>query len=352
MPTFTDQHLMDVTRRIFVAAGARRDEAQAVAASLVNSNLVGHDSHGVIRIPQYLEAVESGRTRIGAPVEVLEQTPASASLDGHWGFGQPAAYRAAEIGLAKARQCGVAAVTVRRANHMGRMGEYVEALARQGAIGLLFCNIHGAGSCTVPWGGREPRLGTNPVSAGIPRPPDGALVLDMATSAVAEGKVRVQRNRGEPTPPGWILDSDGAPTTDPAEFYHPDHRGSLLPFGGRAGHKAYGLGVVVDLLAGALSGAGTTNGQGRRFGNAIFLLVVDVAQFVPLEEFGAAIDEFEAFVKSSAPAPGYDEILMPGDPEARWAGMRASTGICVDDETWAQIAACAERVGAHLPAAG
>jgi len=201
----------------------------------------------------------------------------------------------------------------------------------------------------VPWGGLEPRLGTNPVAAGLPRPPEGALVLDMTTSAVAEGKVRVLRNRGEQTPEGWILDGRGQPTTDPAAFYDPDHRGSLLPFGGRAGHKGYGLNVVVDLLAGALSGAGTTGGRGGRPGNAIFLLVVDVAQFVPLEDFAAAVDEFEAFVKSSAPAPGYEEILMPGEVEVRHAERRGATGICVEDETWAQVLECAARVGARLP---
>lgn len=352
MPTFASQYLREAARRIFVATGAGSEEAEAVAASLVNANLVGHDSHGVIRIPQYLGAVESGSTALGAQVEVVAETAASACLDGHWGFGQPAAYRATEIGLAKARRCGVAAVTVRRANHMGRMGEYVEAVARQGAIGLLFCNMHGTGACTVPWGGREPRLGTNPVAAGMPRPPDGALVLDMTTSAVAEGKVRVLRNRGEQTPEGWILDGCGRPTTDPAAFYDPDHRGSLLPFGGPAGHKGYGLNVVVDLLAGALSGAGTTGGRGGRQGNAIFLLVVDVAQFVPLEDFAAAVDEFEAFVKSSAPAPGYGEVLMPGEMEVREAERRGAAGIFVEDETWAQVVECAGRVGARLPDEG
>lgn len=354
MPTFSHRYLLETARRILAAVGAGPEETEAVAASLVNANLMGHDSHGIIRLPQYLESIGNGSTVVGVSVEVVAETPASACLDGHWGFGQPAAYRAAEIAAIKARQGGVAAVTVRRANHMGRMGEYVEAVARQGVIGLLFCNIHGTAACTVPWGGMDPRLGTNPVAAGLPRlgpgrSQGGAVVLDMATSAVAEGKVRVRRNRGEPVPEGWILDGDGQSTTDPAAFYDPEDRGSLLPFGGRAGHKGYGLSVVVDLLAGALSGAGTTRGRGGRFGNAIFLLAVDVVQFVPLEDFTAAVEEFAAFLKSSAPAPGYDEILMPGEVELRYAEQRRATGIHVEDQTWAQVAECADRVGAVLP---
>jgi len=349
MPTFSRQHLEEAARRIFAAAGCGPAEAGIMARSLVRANLVGHDSHGVIRIPQYLESVARGRAVPGASADVLAETPASACLDGNWGFGQPIAHRATQIGVTKAKQCGVAAVTVRRANHMGRMGEYVEAAAAQGAIGLLFCNIHGTAACTVPWGGREPRLGTNPVAASLPRPPGWSLVLDMATSAVAEGKVRVLRNRGERTPVGWILDGEGRPTTDPEAFYEAGNHGSLLPFGGGAGHKGYGLSVVVDLLAGALSGAGATSGRDGRFGNAIFLLVLDVAQFVPLDEFARAVSQFEAFLKSSAPAPGYREVLVPGEVEQRCAEARGAAGIYVEEETWAQVLAGAERVGARLP---
>ncbi|MFC1525201.1 Ldh family oxidoreductase [Candidatus Latescibacterota bacterium] len=350
MPTHSFDYLLEATRQIFVAAGATPAEAEAVASGLVRANLVGHDSHGIIRIPQYLASLQQGDIVAGGEVEVVAQTPATAVLDGHWGFGQPIAYRAARMGVDKARDHGVSAITVRRSNHMGRMGEYVESVAQQGAIGLLFCNMHGSGACVVPWGGSSPRLGTNPLAVGIPRTDGGALVLDMTTSVVAEGKVRVLRNRGEAVPEGWILDGDGRPSTDPMDFYSPDKRGSLLPFGGEAGHKGYGLNVVIDLLAGALSGASTTGGREARQGNAVFLLVVDISQFVPPEDFHAAVDEFEDFVKSSAPAPGYDQILMPGDPEVRQSERRGAEGIYVEDETWAQVVGCAAELGVELEA--
>ena len=218
MPTFTPAQLELVARDVLLAAGVRDADAHLVADLLVDANLVGHDSHGIIRIPQYLSSIEAGDISTGLPVEVSRETPSSCVLDGQWGFGQVVASKAVDIGVAKAQQGGVSAVTVRQSNHIGRLGSYVEDAASQGAIALLLANAHGAGVSTAPWGGTQPRLSTNPLAVGIPAAPPsmpGPMVLDMTTSAVAEGKIRVKRNRGEPTPDGWILNLQGEPTNDP-----------------------------------------------------------------------------------------------------------------------------------------
>ena len=352
MPTFTPQFLQTECARLFAAAGATGEEATTVAARLVEANLAGHDSHGVIRVPQYLAWMEKGEIAVGKPVDMVRETAASAVLDGNWGFGQVIASRAVELGVEKARACGVSTITARHANHIGRLGSYVEEAASMGMIALLCVNGHGAGVSTAPWGGSQSRLSTNPLAVGVPAaPPELAepIVLDMTTSAVAEGKIRVKKNRGEPIPDGWILNLQGEPTNDPAEFYGPP-RGAILPFGGRAGYKGFGLGVIVDLFSGCLSGAQTTRPPHGRLGNAIFLFVVDVAQFAPPEEFASTVSELVRWVKSSPLLPGFDEILVPGEIEQRETEKRRRQGLFVEDETWGQIEDCGRQLGVTFAA--
>ena len=220
----------------------RADEARVVAELLVEANLVGHDSHGVIRIPQYLGQVEAGDIVPDAAVEVAHEAPTLAVLDAHWGFGQVAMSRGVDMGLEKAQATGMAAISVRQANHVGRLGSYVERIAEETAIALMFVN--GAPVCRMaPWGGREARHGTNPIAMAFPSRSGPPVVLDMTTSAVAEGKVRVQRNRGAEVPDGWLLDAEGQPTNDPNTLYA-DPPGTILPLGGSLGHKGYGLNVA------------------------------------------------------------------------------------------------------------
>lgn len=338
MPVFSADELTEVGTGLFSATGAPPGDARLVATLLVAANRAGHDSHGVIRIPEYLDAVEKGVIDPRAAPQVIEETPVSAVVDGKRGFGQVGAAQLTAVGLEKARRNGVAGVTLRRANHIGRLGSYVEELARQGAIGMMFVNTHGGAGCVAPWGGRAPRLGTNPLAVGIPTAGE-PLVLDMTTSMVAEGKVRVLRNRGQQAPEGWLLDAQGAPTRQPQAFYD---GGTILPFGG---HKGYGLGVVVDLLAGALSGDGCTGNPQVGFGNGAFLMVLDAAQFLPLEEFHQQVGEFAAFIKSCPLMSGFEEILMPGEVEARQRAERDRKGIFVEEETWAQITAWGRKLG-------
>ena len=200
MPVFSIEHLRQVGAAIFAAAGAPPAAANVVAKLLADANAVGHDSHGVIRIPQYISTIEKGEIVPHAEVEVVRQTTAAVVLDGHWGFGQVVMNQAVEMGLERAGNCGVAAITVKNANHIGRLGSYVEHIAEANMIGLLCANSHGAGAGVAPWGGIAGRLGTNPLAGGWPDGEGGALVLDITTSVVAEGKVRVKRNRGEPVP--------------------------------------------------------------------------------------------------------------------------------------------------------
>jgi uncharacterized oxidoreductase len=347
MPVFSREYLCEVGAALFAAAGVPTSSAEVVADLLADANAVGHDSHGVIRIPQYIRTIEKGEIVPEAQVEIVRETAVSAVMDGHWGFGQVVMDRAVVWGMERAGRYGVAAVTVQRANHIGRLGSYVERIAAGGMIGLLFANSHGGGAIVGPWGGKEGRLGTNPLAAGLPRAEGGRLVLDMTTSVVAEGKVRIKRNRGEKVPEGWIVDAEGNPSTDPRDFYG-EPRGSLLPFGGTMGHKGYGLGVIVELLGGALSGAGCAKGREARNGNGSFLLVIDIGRFQPFDEYCRQVEDFAAYLKASPKAAGFADILMPGELEER-ERIRRREGIFVEEQTWAQILDCGRRIGASLP---
>jgi uncharacterized oxidoreductase len=345
MPIFSTDFLTRTSAVIFAAAGMREDEARIVAKELVEANCAGHDSHGVIRIPQYLGQIEAGDIVPDAEVEIAREAPILAVLDAHWGFGQVAMSRGVDLGLEKARACGMAAIAVHRANHVGRLGSYVEHIARHNVVALLFVN--GAPVCRMaPWGGREARHGTNPVAIGFPSRAGEPVVLDMTTSAVAEGKIRVQRNRGEPVPDGWLIDAEGRPTNDPNTLYA-EPSGTILPLGGSLGHKGYGLNIAVELLAGALGGAGCL-GKERQFRNGSLLLLLDVEQLVGLDAYFAEADDYIAFVKSAAVAPGFDSILMPGEIELAMKKKRMAEGIFVEEETWGQIVESAGKVGAEV----
>ncbi|MCZ6635816.1 MAG: Ldh family oxidoreductase, partial [bacterium] len=317
MPHFSADELIQASTKVFTGAGTPPENARLVAGLLAEANSTGHDSHGLIRVPQYLSAIEAGDIVPDAEVEILRETSITAIVDGHWGFGQVTMSRATDVALDKAGQHGLAAVAVRGANHIGRLGNYVDRVAREGMIGLMFVNAVGTPAFRMaPWGGTEPRLVTDPMAFGIPSSTGEPIVMDMTTTVVAEGKVRVKRNRGEETPDGWLVDAEGKPTNDPNVLYT-EPLGSILPLGGSAaGHKGYGLNVVLEFLAGVLSGTGCI-GKDQRLSNGVLLIVLDVAQFLALEEFYQEADTFIAHVKSSPPAEGVDEILMPGEIEMK-----------------------------------
>lgn len=219
--------------------------------------------------------------------------------------------------------------------------------AEHGMIGMAMVNNHGGGLCMAPWGGIERRLSPNPISVAVPTGEGDPIVLDMTSSVCAEGKLRVMRNRGQALPEGWIIDAQGRPATDPAAFYGPP-QGALLPLGGTVGYKGFGLCMVMDILAGALSGAGCS-GSSDAFGlQGLFATVIDIASFTKPEEFQERVSGLIRYVKSPPTAPGVEEILVPGEPEFRERRRRLRDGIPVDDETWRQMVRAAETVGLDL----
>jgi hydroxycarboxylate dehydrogenase B len=347
VPTISARHLEDLATGIFAALGAPGADAEWIARLLVRANLRGHDSHGVIRIPQYVGSVRKGETNPRPAITTVRETPSTALVDGDLGFGQVVARRATEIALAKARRVGLAGVGVRRSNHIGRLADYVELAAEQGLVGMIWTNATTAVS-VVPHGGIGRRLSTNPLGVAVPGSRGTvALSVDLATSVVAEGKVRVKRNRKEPLPEGWAIDAEGRPVTDSAAFYGPPRAG-LLPM---AGHKGTALSLIVEVMAGILSGAGAISARPGPVLNGVFLLLVEVERFLPLAEFTRQVADLVAFVKSSEPAPGVAGVQVPGEPEARSEAERGARGIPVEDETWRQIEEIAAELGVSLEGA-
>lgn len=331
--------LESTATRIFERLGAPAGDAAWIAHLLVLANLRGHDSHGVIRVPQYAEAVKNGTVDPTSPITVTAETPVTARLDGGRGFGQVVARRGMEIAIAKAKASGLAAVGLSRTGHVGRLADYAEMATRQGLIGMLWVNaVHGLN--VTPWGGAARRLGTNPHAIGIPGEGGPAMVLDFATSVVAEGKMRVKKNRKQQAPAGWFIDAQGRPATDPGIFYG-DPVGSLLTAGE---HKGYGLSLAVEILGGILSGTGAAGPPPGVFANGTLMICLDVERFVPPPEFHTQVAALFGWVKSAPLAEGSKEILIPGEPEARLEADRRRDGVPIEDETWNQI----ERVAAEL----
>ena len=267
-----------------------------------------------------------------------------AVMEGGWGFGQIIGLEAFEVAIEKARKTGVGIIAVSRCGHIGRVGHYPYLAAEQGLVTVMFVNTHGGGKLAAPWGGRGRRLSANPISVGIPRKDDEPLVLDMATSAIADGKLKDMLNRGVPAPAGCIVDADGNPTTDPADYVGPPE-GALLPFGG---HKGFGLSFVIDILAGALSGAGCSRDGVNRIGNGFLAIVIQPGQLRDSDGFFADVAGLVQHVKGSELAAGFDEILAPGEPEIRTRQQRIAGRHRVDDTAWGKICAAAERYGVNL----
>jgi len=340
MPTIDAARLETTATRIFERLGAPAADAAWIARLLVRANLRGHDSHGVIRIPQYAQAVKTGTIDPKSPVTVLAETPVTARLDGGRGFGQVVARQGIELCIAKTKASGLAAVGLSRTTHVGRLADYAEMAAAEGLVGMLWVNaVHGLN--VAPWGGAGRRLGTNPHAIGIPGEGGPAMVLDFATSVVAEGKMRVKKNRKQQAPPGWFIDAAGRPATDPEIFYG-DPVGSLLTAGE---HKGYGLSLAVEILGGILSGTGPAGPGPGLFANGTLMICLDVARFVPLPEFHKQVAGLFSFVKSAPLAQGSKEILIPGEPEARLEAERLRSGVPIDDETWNQIEGVAAELG-------
>lgn len=337
MPLIAAAALTSRCEQIFLSAGVAPLVARRVAESLVEANLLGHDSHGVIRVAQYLEMIADGRINPRAEPRIVRETAAAAVIDGGWQFGQVCASYAMEVAVRKAAAGGVAAVELYQSGHIGRLGEYAALAAARGMVGMVTTNNHGGGQGLAPFGGTARRLSPSPIAIAVPGGGDFPIVLDMTATVVAEGKVRVKRARGEKVPEGWILDAGGRPTTDPAAFYGPPP-GSLAPLGGAAGHKGFALAFMIDVLSGALGGGGCSRaGETTMRGNGVFLQAIDPAAFGAADSFAEQVAGLAGYVKSSPLAPGFDRIYVPGEIEHETRTKRLREGIEIEDATLAAL---------------
>ena len=334
MPVFRPEYLHKVAYHIYRAKGATHDEAEIVATHQIKANLVGHDSHGVIHITEYVDRINRGHIVPGAPFVVEKEAPCTAVINGNWGFGFVVTERAMRMAIDKAKAHGVAAITIHYQSHIGRLGDYPTMAVQEGMIALITADSGAGPKAVVPFGGRERRLGTNPICIGMPSDLEGIVLMDMGTSAVAAGKISLARSRGEQVPQGWIIDKDGNPTTDPNDYRA---GGAILPVGADQGHKGYGLSFMVEVFSGLLTGLGFGIDPQARHNDGVFISVFNVEHFRPLDAFKREVKEFAEFVKTSPPAAGFTEVLYPGEPEYRTEQTRRRDGIFVEDETWQQI---------------
>jgi uncharacterized oxidoreductase len=346
MPTLNRSQLFQLSQKILTGAGVSIEDAAVVAEELAEANIVGHDSHGVMRLVQYVQMMHEGFVKPGAPTEVVTDSPAFAILDGHFNFGQVVAKKALDIGMEKACACGTATVMIRNCNHVGRLGSYTHKAAKEGFAAMMAVNAPGPGG-VAPFGGIDRRLGTNPISMSAPAAND-ALVLDMTTSATAEGKLRVSHQKGELVGEGLLIDGHGNASTNPGDYYAKPF-GAILPLGGALmGHKGFGLAVMIDVFCGMLSGSGVCRDDLPRGANGVWLYLIDIERFIPRPDFDCLMDKYVASIKSARKLPGVSEILLPGEIEGRRAKERAAAGVSIPDETWRQINETATKLGVSI----
>lgn len=348
MPVFIAEELQRMTEQVFHTMGFPWEEAQIISRIMVQANLAGYDSHGVIYIPIYVDRIRNGIIRAGVPVEIVHETPTTAILNGNFTLGHVAATKAMQIAIAKARQNALAAVGVHNLNHIGRVGAYPLMAAEAGMCAVVTAGTGGASRTVTPFGGMQGRLPTNPIAMCFPNPAGSPLLLDMATSTIADSKIRLALSRGELLEEGLILNKDGLPSRNPADFFD---GGMVLPLGGSQGYKGYCLAVMVEIFSGILARTGTAANPRPDLNNGTFMVVIDIQTFVPPEQFHREIVELVDYLHATPPAPGKERVLVPGEYEALCEEKRRREGIPVEAETWRKIEATVRDLGlsAYLP---
>jgi uncharacterized oxidoreductase len=296
-----------------------------------------------------LQALARGTLKPGVDLRIVYETPAVVVADGQWGLGQVQAHRLLRHLTQMAGRIGLAAGTLRQCGHIGRLGEYGEAAAAGGFALLATVNNHGYGRGVAPPGGIAGRIGTNPLCLAVPTGLGAPVVLDIGTSVCAEGKVRAQYNKGAPVPEGWLLDHLGRPTTDPGVLYR-EPRGTIRPLGGEQAYKGFGIGLLLDMLAGGLSGAPCSRPEvGPLSANAVLFILMDPRHFAGMEHFVREINTLAENVRNCPRAAGVQEITLPGDPERRERARRRTDGITLDDGTWKQLTGLAAELKVAVP---
>ncbi|NKB72103.1 MAG: hypothetical protein GKR89_33920 [Candidatus Latescibacteria bacterium] len=315
--------------------GAPPDAATTTVDQLLEASLTGYDAHGIMRIPAYVSCIQKGSFIPAARPEIVKETPASALIDAHCGLGPVATRLALELAGEKARTVGIGCVSIIGANDIACLGSYLWRPARAGLIALLMVNDAGGGPAAVPWGSTQAFLSTNPLAAGVPRSQGPPLVIDISTSVSSFGQVRMRANQNQDVPTDWLIDAEGQFTQDPHSLTGPRRTSALMPLGGTsAGHKGFGLSLLVDIMAGALSGAGCSTGvENDLYRNGVFALALDPEAFVGLGSFADQVEAFVAGLKQVRPAPGIDRIVLPGERADTLRRQRRQTGIPVDVPT-------------------
>lgn len=334
--------LQEAVRLVVRGFGSSAAEVEAVASNLIEANLTGHDSHGVGMLPRYAQAYLTGGLKPNTHVRVLQDHGAMLRLDGDAGFGQVIGHEAMALGIERARAHGTCVVALGNSHHLGRIGAWAEQVADAGLVSLHFVNVI-ARAIVAPHGGADARFGTNPFCAGVPVPGRPHVIVDFATSTIAQGKTRVAHNKGEPVPPGSLLDDQGRETTDPRWSVVPPY-GALMAFGG---HKGYALALLCELLGGALAAGNTQNtdaGEPRVL-NGMFSVLIDAARLAEPAAFAAETERFVAWLQAGRVREGFDAVKLAGDPERENRARRSIEGVPVDATTWQEIRDAAVSLG-------
>jgi hydroxycarboxylate dehydrogenase B len=342
MPTLPPDALKAVAHLIACRMGSEEAEATQVADHLVRANLAGHDSHGVGMLPTYVRLLHAGLLVPNQTAETVLDTGALLVIDAGRGYGQRMAADAVRRAVVRAKEVGACVLALRNASHIGRIGTYAEQAAAEGCAFTAFVNVADHHYVQATWQAAEPRLGTNPFCAAVPGEDGPAVMLDMATTTIAAGKARVAYNKGVPVPDDCLIDGAGHPTNDPTGLIR-DHTGALRAFGA---HKGSGLAIMCEIMASAVAG-----GQGAfhevKGGvlNSMLATVIDLSRLGDPAKIAADIEAIKRHVKSARPAPGFDEVLMPGEPEKGHAVRRMEAGVEVDETTWRDIRTAADSIG-------
>lgn len=338
-------NLQKITARIFVLAGCDRSESEIIAKHLIEANLTGHDSHGVIRVSHYVKWLGEQRVFANKHASLIVKGDNFAVFDGHFGFGQVLGEEVTKAGIEMAKKSGIAIVGLRNSGHLGRIGDWAEMAGAADLISIHFVNGNGYAILVAPFGGTDKRLSSNPICIGIPNGDNPMLLLDMATCQLSQGKIMVAKNEGTELPTGSILDNQGNPTNDPNVLFL-ESSGAILPIS--PGHKGFGLSFMVEVLAGALTGSDTSSPASPTVhcvGNGMLSIYIDQNRFGDNDKFLAEIDKLSMWVKDSPPATPGGEIILPGEPENRMRTERMKDGIVLDEETLSQFIRTAKSVG-------
>jgi uncharacterized oxidoreductase len=349
LPVFKDAELTQFSSSLFRAAGVPQAQSDLVARSLVESNLRGHDSHGVMRVPFYIGKVLDGTLNPQATLIVEKESPSSLMCDGGWGLGQVLSQDLMQRLIAKCQTSAIVCGTLRRACHIGRLGEYAEMAAAKGFTAMVIANNHGAAQRVAPVGGKRPRLGTNPICIGMPGGAKGPFVFDIGTSATAEGKVRVKKIAGQSVPLGWILDPDGKPTTDPNQLYG-NPPGTILPLGGDQAYKGFGLAFMIEMLAGGFSGGQCAfPNPPPPLGNCAMFWVMNPEFFGGSQHIQQEVGQLETYVREVPRIEGVAQVTLPGDPERNTLQARREAGIPLDEGNWKALTDLASQLKVPVP---